>query len=636
MKPALTIAAYSLGTLFIAAPLPGVAQERPGSRPEITQLWRSLSANRVPTISSAKATERASVYHSDGSIRHWVPSPGRQLSATGALTNDAEQSAHRFLRLQAEAFGLHGASVEFKRHQHRNQNGHHYLRFKQTFAGLPVYGGQAVVQLNARGDVEYAANYLERGLHVFEGMREASTPSMDAGTAQARTRAAIQSRSGGQSLTLSAPVLVWYSPSAVGMRGAPRLAWMLVVEDSFSAIHDRVFVGGHAGEILDRIPLGCEILHRSIFNANNNQTWPPSFPPPLPARIEFGPGSSDGEVNEAWDGIGDAYNFYRNRHGRNGIGGSDQPIFSIVRVCVANQTCPWPNAAWSGLPEEVPSSIFGFNINEGILTFGQGWAKDDVVAHEFTHGVTQFESGLQYRNASGAINEALSDIWGEFVDWGNGRGNDSPGVRWDVGEDLSGGRIRNMRNPPTNGNPDRLSSTLVTAPTASPTPDNDQGGVHSNSGIVNKLCYLLTDGDTFNGYTVNGLGMDRIARVFYEVNANLLGQNADYTDLSVALHQAAANLGWSQSERANLHNACLAVEIVGNYVDRANGNSSPNGCRQAGIGVGGPFPKVSEGANALQSGDTLFVRGGNYNQTVRITKPMRLINYNGTAVIGRP
>ena len=174
-----------------------------------------------------------------------------------------------------------------------------------------------------------------------------------------------------------------------------------------------------------------------------------------------------------------------------------------------------------------------------------------------------------------------------------------------------------------------------TNPTGGPG-GNDQGGVHNNSGIVNKLCYLLTDGDTFNGYAVSGLGMDRIVRLFYEVNSNLLGPNADYTDLSIALHQAAANLGWSQSDRANLHRACLAVEIVGNYVDRANGNNSPNGCRQAGIGAGGPFPKVGQAVNALQTGDTLFVRGGNYNEAVRITKPMRLVNYSGTAVIGRP
>ena len=87
---------------------------------------------------------------------------------------------------------------------------------------------------------------------------------------------------------------------------------------------------------------------------------------------------------------------------------------------------------------------------------------------------------------------------------------------------------------------------------------------------------------------------------------------------------------------ANLHRACLAVEIVGNYMDRSNGNASPNGCRQPGAGTKVPYPLVSQGVNAIQSGDTLYVRGGNYNQTLRITKPMTIRNYAGSISIGRP
>jgi Zn-dependent metalloprotease len=49
------------------------------------------------------------------------------------------------------------------------------------------------------------------------------------------------------------------------------------------------------------------------------------------------------------------------------------------------------------------------------MRFGQGFASaDDVVGHELTHGVTQYESDLIYWSESGAINESLSDIFGEF------------------------------------------------------------------------------------------------------------------------------------------------------------------------------------------------------------------------------
>lgn len=631
----------TLASVLVCLASIAFSQELEVARPEMARLWATLRdlGETSASSSSNSLPNRASMFHTDGSIRHLVAPAGQRFGAESNATNNLERTARQFLRDHAQAFGIRGKRVGFEPHRQKTRDGRHCLRLQQTYASLPVYAGQVVLQLDQRGGVEYAANYLDRTLHEFDGQIEAEKPALTPEAASERVREIFRGQSTGASLQTSTPRLIWYSPTAVGMSGNSRLAWMITAVDTEEhSPNDRVFIDARAGQLLDRIPLGCDVLHRTIFNANNNSAWPPAFPPtpPTPARIEFGPSSNDGEVNEAWDGLADVYNFYRNKHGRNGIGGSDQPIFSIVRVCIGGQACPWPNASWSGLPDGTPTSILGFNINEGILSFGQGWAKDDVVAHEFTHGVTQFESGLVYRNASGAINEAFSDIWGEFVDWGNGRGDDSPGVRWDVGEDIAGrARLRSMSFPTNASNPDRLSSAMVTAPTGSPAPANDQGGVHNNSGIVNKLCYLLTDGDTFNGYTVTGLGMDRVAALFYEANTSLLGPNADYTDLSIALHQAAANLDWSQAEIANLHRACLAVEIVGNYVDRNNGNASPNGCLQAGIGAGGPFPKVSQGVNTLRAGDTLFIRGGNYNETVSITKAMRLAGYNGTVRIGR-
>ena len=78
------------------------------------------------------------------------------------------------------------------------------------------------------------------------------------------------------------------------------------------------------------------------------------------------------------------------------------------------------------------------------------------------------------------------------------------------------------------------------------------------------------------------------------------------------------------------------MEIVGDWVDRANGNPSPNGCRRANVATGGPFPTVQQGVAALQSGDPLFVRTGNYNERFTITKPMRMLSYEGSATLGRP
>ena len=73
------------------------------------------------------------------------------------------------------------------------------------------------------------------------------------------------------------------------------------------------------------------------------------------------------------------------------------------------------------------------------MTYGDRFADaDDVVAHELTHGVTEHESNLVYRYESGAINESISDTFGEFVDLADGDTDDlDPAKRWLIGEDLS-------------------------------------------------------------------------------------------------------------------------------------------------------------------------------------------------------
>ena len=84
-------------------------------------------------------------------------------------------------------------------------------------------------------------------------------------------------------------------------------------------------------------------------------------------------------------------------------------------------------------------------------TFAQA---DDVIGHELTHGVTEHESNLFYYYQSGAINESLSDVFGELIDLTNGTGTDTPAVRWLLGEDVAA-----RRRDPQHEGPDRRSAT---------------------------------------------------------------------------------------------------------------------------------------------------------------------------------
>jgi len=144
------------------------------------------------------------------------------------------------------------------------------------------------------------------------------------------------------------------------------------------------------------------------------------------------------------------------------------------------------------------------------------------------------------------------------------------------------------------------------------------------------LCFLLTDGDTFNGHTVNGLGIGMVADLYYEVQTSLLVAGADYSDLYGALTQAAVNLSWDNTMRNNLRNACIAVEIAFTeiiYVDGAYTGTEDGSAKQ-------PFNTVAEGVSALSSGGLLVIKNGSYSETMTLNKRMDVWAADGEVIIG--
>ncbi len=250
------------------------------------------------------------------------------------------------------------------------------------------------------------------------------------------------------------------------------------------------------------------------------------------------------------------YSFYATQFNRDSIDNNGMVITSTVHYCdydlyYGHDVCPYDNASWNG-SQMVYGDARGYPL------------ADDVVAHELTHGVTQYESDLFYYYQSGAINESLSDVFGEYYDQTNGQGNDSENVKWLIGEDVSGSGVeRSMSNPPQYGDPDKMTSPNYY------TGGDDNGGIHWNSGVNNKAVYLMVDGTAtdgpFNGKTVTALGWDKTAAIYYEANTDLLTSGADYTDLYHALQQACTNLvgqkGITIADCAQVKNALDAVEM---------------------------------------------------------------------------
>jgi Zn-dependent metalloprotease len=479
----------------------------------------------------------------NGHLRYLSVSPKASLRASGDTGADAVQTARAFVKQYQGAFTSAGSLNEFQSQRVRTNTDRTYIRLNQTYGGIPVWAGEMTVQVN-RGAVTFVLSDILTDSAPIDTGRLSLSPTL---TSQAARTAAIQALQADFPLTqlnASEPQLLIYEPTLVGNSGDLQLVWKTIVSASSGPLpREFVLVNAHSGAIAVRYTLQYTARDRGIYDRNNV----PGDDYGTLIRSEGDPASGLADADLAYDCYGSVYDFYFSQHQRDSIDNGGMTLNATVRFVPSGETAPYDNAFWDSVTQR--------------MYFGDGIVSDDVVAHELTHGVTDYESQLVYQNQSGAINESLSDMWGEWIDLSNSIGNDSPAVRWQIGEDLTaiGGTIRDMKNPPAYECPDTMSSSYYYNGTA------DYGGVHTNSGVGNKLCYLLTDGDTFNGYTVTGFGIDKAAQLFYECQTHLLNSGSDYEDLYFTLLNAADNLGFSQNDKDNIENACAAVEIKTSY-----------------------------------------------------------------------
>ena len=130
---------------------------------------------------------------------------------------------------------------------------------------------------------------------------------------------------------------------------------------------------------------------------------------------------------------------------------------------------------------------------------------------------------------SGAVNLTLKD---------NTSTDKVDSYRWLMGEKSSafGGAIRDMWTPTCYGDPGKVSDAEYYCAT------DDNGGVHSNSGVVNHSYALLVDGGTYNGVSVTGLGLDKAANIYFRAQVNYLTPTSDFADLADSLQASCTDL----------------------------------------------------------------------------------------------
>jgi bacillolysin len=405
-------------------------------------------------------------------------------------------------------------------------HGQSVVRFQQMAQGLPVLGGQLATVVDARG------NLVSMSGEASPRVSSSSfTVTPSAARRAARTVTAKDTRVETGRLRAARPARWLYDASLFSSSGAvgARAVWLVQVTARHRVdVRELVLVDAATGRAVMHVN---QVPHLDQVVCDNGNKKKEDYQCSA-GRYKSDVATSSADTRAAYLATRAASDFYASLGvdltaliGSNY--GDGKKLRSTVRVCPTG--CPYDNAFWDG----------------SQMVYGEGFPQaDDVVAHELTHGVTQHTSGLIYWFQSGAINESMSDVFGEFIDETDGLGTDGPAVRWQLGEGLPHAPgvdpvSRSMANPPAYDQPDRVGGTNWVS-----TEDGDSGGVHTNSGVGNKAAFLITDGtpmEGFGGQVFPGLGIDK-AKWIYWLTETMLTPGADYADLSNTLYGASSSL----------------------------------------------------------------------------------------------
>ena len=268
------------------------------------------------------------------------------------------------------------------------------------------------------------------------------------------------------------------------------------------------------------VPTGQK--RRTLYDAGHLQRLPGKL-----VRGETDAPVADAAVNEAFDGLGATFDFYAEVLGRSSIDGRGERLDASVHFGRA-----YDNAFWNGR-----EMVFG----DGDGKLFQGFTRClEVIGHELTHGVIDTEAALVYEGQPGALNESFADVMGVLVkQWKLGQTVGQ--ASWLVGEGLlapgvHGVALRSMKAPGTAYDDRRLGKDPQPAKMKGYVEtEEDNGGVHVNSGIPNHAFYLCAH--AFGGYA-----WEKAGRIWYQALCNTLARTTNFAGAAQATALSARTL----------------------------------------------------------------------------------------------
>ncbi|MFF4503826.1 M4 family metallopeptidase [Streptomyces sp. NPDC001401] len=306
---------------------------------------------------------------------------------------------------------------------------------------------------------------------------------------------------------------------------------------------------------------------------------------------------------DAHYGAAETWDFYKNTFGRSGI--KNNGVGAYSRVHYGNS---YVNAFWD-------DGCF-------CMTYGDGSGNADpltsldVAGHEMTHGVTSNTAGLNYSGESGGLNEATSDILGGvgvefYANNSSDPGDYLIGEKIDINGD--GTPLRYMDKPSKDGG----------------SADSWYSGVgnldvHYSSGVANHFFYLLSEGSgakvingvsynspTSDGLPVTGIGRDKALAIWYRALTTKWTSTTNYASARTGTLAAAGELyGTTSTEYKAVQDAWAAVAVGSRSGGGGGSGTSYENTTPLSIPDNGP---------AVTSSITVSGRSGNAPSNLQVT-----------------
>ncbi|MBK6573408.1 MAG: M4 family metallopeptidase [Saprospiraceae bacterium] len=480
------------------------------------------------------------------------PTNGYLSSITVPQGDDIEQKY--FFQIFEKTLGLNQESTMKLSAETRDQYGMSHFRYKQYYKGYPVYGADYILH-GKKDKIDHAQGLIIPEIDFNPLVAISSIEATKIAHGKMSNGALANLHNDGHKSENSINQLVVINSLYPFAGGDMKLAYLVELHSYEPLEFKKFFIDAHTGEVIHEFNtlmtcFGEKGTMETLYHGSREVLTEKEGDNFVTKDLSRGKGiivkSVNGKVYSDSDNIWEAgsveqkngafdlfwgaqstYDFYKSKLSRASVDGNDMQINAILLDSGA-----YNNAFWDGT---IRTINFGLGDNKTFKTF----TALDVVGHELTHGVTQFSAGLEYLYESGAMNEAFSDIFGKSVEYYY----DQQSFNWLIGGKVTvnpNSALRSMEDPNRFSNPKLYKGRFWV------TGSSDNGGVHSNSGVLNYWFYLLSNGGTGKNelnkdFAVEKMGFDTSIIVAYNLLTNYLTPTSTYLEAKEACMKMVAS-----------------------------------------------------------------------------------------------